>query len=329
MDSFISGIIDYVARPSTTDSPVRVVRKSKSESETPNCVSVDSDVESFEIMENLHTNQSDVEPSDLAFIACPAHARVGSSSLLARFNVPDVVHNSSVLTAEGIITCGDLACFNRDEGDRAITHAEEPTPSIEIPVVKQFETAFAHFLYKNPAFSSMSYMTLQKLRSKLLKESAKNIKVEDELRKQLSALREAKREREVELQRELLIVTKAKAAREAELQSYIERTRKASTLVESMILAETLTSSAPSVSNSPTSVFLADYMSTSSPPRNFSATPGSVSFEEFNREIQKNKMEQAHVRAEMEKLKKMIAEESVNTTFGGCFAALSPEKNEN
>ena len=37
MDSLISGIIDCVARPSTTDTPVRVIRKSASES--PTCIS--------------------------------------------------------------------------------------------------------------------------------------------------------------------------------------------------------------------------------------------------------------------------------------------------
>ena len=37
MDSLLSGIIDCVARPSTTDTPVRVIRKTASES--PTCVS--------------------------------------------------------------------------------------------------------------------------------------------------------------------------------------------------------------------------------------------------------------------------------------------------
>jgi hypothetical protein len=38
----------------------------------------------------------------------------------------------------------------------------------------------------------------------------------------------------------------------------------------------------------------------------------SVSFEDFKKEMQKNKIEQAHVLAEMEKIKMKIAEESVN-----------------
>ena len=185
MDSFISGIIDYVARPSTTDSPVRVVHK-KSESEAP-CESIDNDggMESFEVTEISNLIDNDTESTS------ETDTWGQPSSLLSQFNVvqfnvPDVMRNNSVLTAEGIITCGDLACFNTmmdgdgDNNNRVITAIpEEPTPSIETPVVKQFESAFAHFLYKNPAFWSMSYMTLQKLRSKLLKESAKNMKVED------------------------------------------------------------------------------------------------------------------------------------------------------
>jgi hypothetical protein len=289
------------------------------------------------------------------------------------------MRNNSVLTAEGIITCGDFACFNTmmgGDGDnnRAITAAipEEPTPSIETPVVKQFENAFAHFLYKNPAFSSMSYMTLQKLRSKLLKESAKNMKVEDELRKQLSALRESKQAREGELQRELLIVTKEKAAREIELQSYIEKTRHECAVIEHMMLTDvtnnnnkssnTNTSSQhvitpltrgrtdSSITNaSPRSVFRAEFLPhahspghtyspghthhspgqtyfpghsyspghTYSPGNNtLSMIAGSLSFEEFKREMYKNKMEQAHIRAEMELLKQKIAEQSVNDALG-------------
>ena len=361
MDSFISGIIDYVARPSTTDSPVRVVHK-KSESEAP-CESIDNDggMESFEVTEISNLIDNDTESTS------ETDTWGQPSSLLSQFNVvqfnvPDVMRNNSVLTAEGIITCGDLACFNTmmdgdgDNNNRVITAIpEEPTPSIETPVVKQFESAFAHFLYKNPAFSSMSYMTLQKLRSKLLKESAKNMKVEDELRKQLSALRESKQSREGELQRELLIVTKAKAAREAELQSYIDKTKHECAVIENMMLTDVTnnnnkgsnTSSQhvtpltrgrtdSSITNaSPRSVFHAEFLPHTHPPGHtyspgHSHSPGhhhspgnntpwmiasSLSFDEFKREMYKNKMEQAHIRAEMELLKQKIAEQSVNAAL--------------
>ena len=301
MDTFISGIIDYVARPSTTDSPVRVVRKSKSASESPTSVIADSDLESTESAENLCTNESEQESSLRTF-------RNESLSLLSYFMVPDVMHSSSVLTAEGIINCGDFnACYDitGDEG------ATNPPETIEASVMRQFESAFATFLYKNPAFSSMSYMTLQKIRSKLLKESAKNIKVENELRQQLSDLRDSKREREMELQRELLIVTRAKAAREAELLILIEKTRRASMMIDSnmMLSSDDSPSSPPaaSVANSQASLSHV-YLSHCTPP----AIARSASFEDFKKEMQKNKIEQAHVLAEMEKIKMKIAEEFVN-----------------
>lgn len=363
MDSFISGIIDYVARPSTTDSPVRVVHK-KSESEAP-CESIDSDggMESFEVTEVSNLIDNDTE-STAENDTWGQPSSLLSQFNVVQFNVPDVMRNNSVLTAEGIITCGDFACFNTmmdGDGDynRAITAIpEEPTPSIETSVVKQFENAFAHFLYKNPAFSSMSYMTLQRLRSKLLKESAKNIKVEGELRKQLSALRESKQEREGELQRELLIVTKAKAAREAELQSYIQKTRHECAMIENMMLTDIATNNNNKSSNtssqhvtpltrgrtdlsitnaSPRSVFRAEFLPHTHPlghthhspghsyspghshsPGNntLSMIAGSLSFEEFKREMYNNKMEQVHIRAEMELLKQKIAEQTVNDAFG-------------
>ncbi|KAL3786630.1 hypothetical protein ACHAW5_003334 [Stephanodiscus triporus] len=314
MDTFISGIIDCVARPSTTDSPVRVVRKSKSASESPTCVSVDTDLVSNQSAENLCAIESETETYPRTFLASPNSVRGGSSSLLSHFMVPDVMHNSSVLTAEGIIDCGDLnACY--DMGDDYLP--AKSSESIETSVVRQFESAFATFLYKNPAFSSMSYMTLQKLRAKLLKESAKNIKVENELRKQLSDLRDSKRERELELQRELLVVTRAKAAREADLRIRIEKTRRASMMIDNVKLANgdsPSSSYAASTCNSPKSESHAAYLSPSSPP----AIAHSASFEELKKEMTKNKMEQAHILAEIEQIKMKIAEESVAGTFGYC-----------
>jgi hypothetical protein len=332
-----------------------VVHK-KSESEAPCEESIDDGdggIESFEVTEISNLIDNDTESTSAENDTWGQPSSLLSQFNVVQFNVPDVMRNNSVLTAEGIITCGDFDCFHtmmggdgdNNNNNRAITAAipEEPTPSIETPVVKQFENAFAHFLYKNPAFSSMSYMTLQKLRSKLLKESAKNMKVEDELRKQLSALRESKQAREGELQRELLIVTKEKAARETELQSYIEKTRHECAVIENMMLTDvtnnnnnknnTNTSSQhvtpltrgrtdSSITNaSPRSVFIISPGHTYSPGHSYSPghayspgnnTPsmiaGSLSFEEFKREMYKNKMEQAHIRAEMEILKQKIAE---------------------
>lgn len=220
----------------------------------------------------------------------------------------DATPINSVLTAEGIImgdergypcgTCGDCtACYEANGDDGTIA-----SESIDNSVIRQFEAAFATFLYKNPAFNSMSHTTLRKLRSKLLKESAKNIKVEAELRKQLAHLRDAKRNRELELQRELLVVTRAKAAREADLLVQIQRTRQSS-----MNLERTMR-------EPPAATSWFGSGSGSSPTETPPMITGSESFEEFQKEIMKNKMEQAHILAEMEKIKMKIAEESMNGT---------------
>lgn len=190
---------------------------------------------------------------------------------------------NSVLTADGVImgddtcgTCGDsTACYEANGDDDTIS-----SESIDTSVVRQFEAAFATFLYKNPAFTSMSHTTLQKLRSKLLKESAKNNRAENELRNQLAELRDAQRNRELELQRELLVVTRAKASRETELLIQIQKTRLASMMLDNKVMAAGEAPSATATTNA---------MVLLSPP----ASPlimGSESFEEFQKEMQKNKM---------------------------------------
>lgn len=309
MDTFISGIIDYVARPSTTDSPVRVVRKSKSASELPasdSAVDADMELESNGTGgtdNNLCATDSEGESSTRTypFLGCTSNVHADSLKLLSRFKVPDVMHNSSVLTAEGIVSCGDFnACYDVGGDDVPVNSSE----SIEASVMRQFESAFATFLYKNPAFSSMSYTTLQKLRTKLLRESAKNVKVEKELRKQISDLRDSKLERELELQRELLIVTRAKATREAELRSLIDKTRRASMMMDRAISSN---GESTSVASEPS-----DDSSSSRPP----AIARSVSFEELTKEMHRNKIEQAHILAEMEKIKMKIAADSVNGAYG-------------
>lgn len=108
--------------------------------------------------------------------------------------------------------------FAEDEDDHTLS-------SLDAGVRQQFEAAFATFLYKNPAFTSMSHQNLTRLRSKLARESQRNSAAEAELRSQLKELQENKAKTELELQRELLAVTKAKAAREAELKNMIWKTR--------------------------------------------------------------------------------------------------------
>lgn len=320
MDSLISGIIDCVARPSTTDSPVRMIRKSASDS--PRCVSstpseswIQSEGGSGRSAAHLdasgHSRDSS-EASSSSPLAPPRHVRAeSSSSTLSRLMVPEespsmsAVPISSVLTAEGIIvddrpfacmSCGDYAAgcgvaggSGNDDGTIQSSGAE----SIDAAVVRQFEAAFATFLYKNPAFANMSHTTISRLRSKLLRESARNVAVEEELRRQLADLREAKRNRELELQRELLVVTRAKASREAELLLQIQKTRRSSMHLEERLSTGNLNGSTPP--SSPKSPGI----------------QGSDSFEEFQREIRRNKMEQAHILAEMEKIKMQIAQETV------------------
>jgi len=322
MDSLINGIIDCVARPSTTDSPVRVIRKSASES--PTFVSADLGMMSYESAAHYLLGAADSDSESSTHFIPPPHLRaVSSSSLsLSRLMAPgEATPINSVLTAEGIImgdeknficgTCGDgTNCYDAN-GDDGTTSSE----SIDTAVVRQFEAAFATFLYKNPAFTHMSHTTLQKLRSKLLKESAKNIRVESELRKQLADLREEKRNRELELQRELLVVTRAKSAREAELIIRIQKTRRASMMLDNNLVANGGNAHSPSTAyaaSSPTSTSFANahYMS----PTTYPTIAGSNSFEEFQREIQKNKMDQAHILAEIEKIKMQIAQDYVNGT---------------
>jgi len=173
-----------------------------------------------------------------------------------------------------------------------------------------------------------------------LKESARNIRLEVELRQQLSDLREAKRNRELELQRELLVVTRAKAAREAELIIQIQKTRRSSMTLDQRMkvggmpsrTAASFVASRPTPPSPPMATtheaswfgFGPAPPSPSSPVISGSASnstdssspiiAGTESFEEFQREIKKNKMEQAHILAEMEKIKMQIAEQTVNGT---------------
>jgi len=348
MDSLLSGIIDCVARPSTTDTPVRVVRKTASES--PTCVSTtpgqtssDSDlgylgsncnaeVDEEEATSSAHDDNESEESTSTASnsrtflgveqhvpknLALPPDAGDTSSSAYIPIN--------SVLTTEGIIMGGDRAfcgatcgiadmtsCYNdvvntgcvgtttTNNDDDDDEERDIVSNTIDANITRQFDSAFATFLYKNPAFTSMSHTTIQKLRARLLKESARNIQIESELRTQLNELRQAKLDNELVLQRELLIVTKAKAAREAELLIQIEKKRRACALMSTIGRADessldevewqyqTMSSTMPTISTDLTR---------------------SHSFDEFQLEIQKNKMEQAHILAEISMLQIAIDEE--------------------
>jgi len=318
MDSLISGIIDCVARPSTTDSPVRVIRKSASES--PTCASTDLGLASWESSAHLGLADSDLESSAHMLITAPPshlHGTVSLSSTRLMFS-GEATPLNSVLTAEGIImgdeknftceSCGECnSSYDANCDDGTVT-----SESIDSSVVRQFEAAFATFLYKNPAFSAMSHTTLQKLRSKLLKESARNILAEDELRRQLSELRESTCNRELNLQRELLVVTRAKAAREAEYIINIQKTRQASMMLDAnngmVANCDTIIASPPRASVAMSHPIVSASF-TDAPTSSIPAVAGSESFEEFRREIQKTKMDQIHILAEMEKIKMQMAQE--------------------
>ena len=110
--------------------------------------------------------------------------------------------------------------------------SQQTLNSIDQNVRQQFEAAFATFLYKNPAFTTMSHGNLTRLRSKLARDAAQNSAAEAELRRQLAMLKENKQKTELALQRELLVVTRAKATREAELQHVISKVRSESIAID-------------------------------------------------------------------------------------------------
>lgn len=226
--------------------------------------------------------------------------------------------------------CG-AAC---GEADDDVCSASD---DIDSAIVRQFEAAFATFLYKNPAFASMSHTNLQRLRAKLVREIDRNIKAEKELRQQLAELREAKRNREMELQQELFIVTRAKAAKEAELLVQIQKERKSTMLVGKEIIEikknhvppslssaendDTVHTSPPTEPETTSSPVLSWLGFGSSPPPSPTTAPKiiqSASYEQVEREIQRNKMEQAHIVADMIRLSNAkdcaISKSSVNGT---------------
>jgi hypothetical protein len=290
MKTFISGIIDCVARPSTSDTPVRVLRKCdpcntpSTEASEPNSPSLlDASGHS------THSSVSSVFPNALESDVGP---------------LPSI----NILTAEGIIDDDGGPAHDVDNDDCADDFLSfsigscRSYRSIDDATAKIFEEAFAEFLWKNPAFSSMSYITLKRLREKLRRQSAKNVEVEAELRMRLEQLKESNRRTELMLQKELLGASNSKSMREAELLKHIQESRddraSVGTYPSSLLTYPTGRRVPPSHVGYP-------------PPLEFRCPPSlwevpyEVPYEEVNYQegIRRSKMEQAHMIAEMEKIK--------------------------
>ncbi len=208
MSIFINGIIDCIALPSTSDTPVRVLRKRT----------------------NSGTSSSE-SPLDAS-----GHSSYSVSSMPPKTIQSDIgiLPIKSVLTAEGII----------DDNDE---HVAPPSPevddeieddslafgmsssrsyrSIDDSTTRIFEEAFAEFLWNNPAYSSMSYTSLTRLRERLLVQSARNMKVEEKLRMELEQMKEDNRRTELMLQKQILGATNKKTIREAVLLKQIQESR--------------------------------------------------------------------------------------------------------
>eukprot|EP01082_Thalassiosira_pseudonana_P013216 g12170.t1 g12170 contig6:1365910-1366821(-) len=298
MSSFISGIIDCVARPSTSDSPVRILKKApKSDSPTS-------------VAHALPSSDSDSTVGSTPLAAVPSTSSFISSS---RFITPvEATAVYPVSIPESVITipngnddddCDDISSNSADQAIR-----------------QQFESAFATFLYKNPAFTSMSHTNLTKLRSKISKETANNARVEAELSRQLETIRESKRRTELELQRELLIVTRAKAAREFELRNKIRKARQVSMSLDEKIQllkgridgGENDSPSRMSGSSlqPPPAMSSCDSIGGGGMYNCSDLFPNTMSTESgtFQSDLHQSRMQYAHLLAEMHKLKVKIAE---------------------
>mmetsp|Transcript_31739 Transcript_31739/g.65199 ORF Transcript_31739/g.65199 Transcript_31739/m.65199 type:complete len:331 (+) Transcript_31739:185-1177(+) len=324
MSSLISGIIDCVARPSTSDSPVRVVRKAASKTtDSPKSV-LDPQI---------------LAPSDSESTAAASHPGTISSNASHPAVPGEATAVFPVSTAEAVIMIpSENDAESEEEGDDLTTSST----SVDNAIRQQFEAAFATFLYKHPSFTTMSHANLSRVRSKLLKESAKNVRAEAELRKQLSELRERKRKTELELQRELLVVTRAKATREAELRHKIWKMRQTSMSIDETTKKEMFretTTAVPRCNSDPGlgeagSMQLVPYQGAScplsslvpcSPTSEYSSSLASVDYvsslapsqnsnllhfyenQAYYEELRKVEMEYARITADMEKLRQQIA----------------------
>lgn len=193
--------------------------------------------------------------------------------------------------------------------------------SMDNHVRQRFEAAFATFLYKNPAFTTMSHGNLTRMRAKLAKESARNARAESELRGQLEMLKESKRRTELELQRELLVVTRAKAAREAELRNMIWKVR-----LESMAMDEEVRrikqggdGEGNVVPPSPKpqiglSMNYADEYA-SNPLLYVQLNSEIIQSDSFQAELNRTRIEYERLNGEMERLKEMIEESEASSVI--------------
>lgn len=294
MISFLSNIIDCVALPSTSDTPVRILRKCYSGSSASVCAeplsSDDSAVSS--VLPNQQENELGQAPEIKA-----------------------------VLTADGIIIDADDCVGpsiddendgdnNDDDGDNVLDcslSSFRSSRSIDDGTQKQFEEAFATFLYNNPAYSSMSYTTLTRLRQKLFTESERNVKKEAELRMQLEQLKESNRRTELMIQNELLAASTIKSSKEAELLKRIQESRDDKADVGRYRSSPMLMSPADRVS--PSYVGYSALETHYQPP----ITSWPCEEENFQAGMRKSKMEQAHIIAQMEKIKKEKMEREVSS----------------
>jgi len=286
MNSFLSNIIDCVALPSTSDTPVRILRKCYSGSSASVCAeplsSNDSAVSS--VMPNQQENELGQAPEIKA-----------------------------VLTADGIIDVDDgvgPSIDDEDDGGNVLDcslNSFRSSRSIDDGTQKQFEEAFASFLYKNPAYSKMSYTTLTRLRQKLFTESERNLKKEAELRMQLEQLKESNRRTELLIQNELLTASTIKSSKEAELLKRIQESRDDKADVGRYRSSSLLTSPADRVS--PSYVGYSALETHYQPP----ITSWPCEEENYQAGMRKSKMEQAHIIAQMEKIKKEKMEREVSS----------------
>lgn len=284
MSTFITNIIDCVARPSTSDSPVRLIKAKSLDNNvggSPTCVSASTD------------------GSD-------------NNSLLARTST------SMDGVATAVFPVSTAEAVDNDEDYLAVD--DNTLSSLDNNIRQQFEAAFATFLYKNPAFTTMSHANLTRLRSKLAKESARNSRAESELRQQLAMLKENKRRTELELQRELLVVTRAKAAREAELRNQIwkvrlesmaldeeaRRVKNDSTYVRASPGAFMLCQEQGQIGTSHQNMNYADCHYSSNPLLSMHLYPEITASDSFQAELNKSRNEYERLSREMERLKEII-----------------------
>ncbi len=292
MTSFLGGIIDCIALPSTSDTPVRVLRKRCSSSGSGSGQSSSIEVEVTE----------PVLPLDAS-----THSSVSSVLPNAYEQEINIIPIKSVLTAEGTIV--DEPSHDVGDEEDSLGFSSRSLTSVNDGTAKAFEVAFTEFLGNNPAYSSMSYTTLLRLREKLLVQSDKNSKAESEMRMRLEKLKEDNRRTELMLQKEMLGESIAKSSREAELLKHIQESRDDSANVgryySSLSTNSTGSRVSPSyVGYSPAARYPAVVLS----PQDWQTYYEGENYQG----IRKSKMEQAHMIAAMHKMKQEKIEKEIS-----------------